>query len=146
MRTRKIVNEINSLLNQSTYLYAQYAQENRISYVEMMVLYALLNTDAPLTQIELGAYYVISKQSINSAVKKYKTEGFILTVKDEKDKRQKYLKLTSSGEKYAHSVLDKMMKIEDEVTAISGDKNKAIIDGLEMYNMLFEKRLNKKDQ
>ena len=92
MRTRKIVNEINSLLNQSTYLYAQYAQENRISYVEMMVLYALLNTDAPLTQIELGAYYVISKQSINSAVKKYKTEGFILTVKDEKDKRQKYLK------------------------------------------------------
>ena len=146
MRTREIVNEINSLLNQSTYLYAQYAQENRISYVEMMVLYALLNTYAPLTQIELGAYYVISKQSINSAVKKYKTEGFILTVKDEKDKRQKYLKLTSSGEKYAHSVLDKMMKIEDEVTAILGDKNKAIIDGLEMYNMLFEKRLNKKDQ
>ena len=146
MRTREIVNEINSLLNQSTYLYAQYAQENRISYVEMMVLYALLNTDAPLTQIELGAYYVIYKQSINSAVKKNKTEGFILTVQDEKDKRQKYLKLTSSGEKYAHSVLDKMMKIEDEVTAISGDKNKAIIDGLEMYNMLFEKRLNKKDQ
>lgn len=67
MRTREIVNEINSLLNQSTYLYAQ---ENRISYVEMMMLYALLNTDAPLTQIELGAYYVISKQSINSAVKK----------------------------------------------------------------------------
>ena len=144
MRTRKIVNEINSLLNQSTYLYAQYAQENRISYVEMMVLYSLLNTYAPLTQIELGAYYVISKQSINSAVKKNKTEGFILTVQDEKDKRQKYLKLTSSGEKYAHSVLDKMMKIEDEVTAILGDKNKAIIDGLEMYNMLFEKRLNKK--
>mgnify|MGYP002521569037 FL=1 len=144
MRTREIVNEINSLLNQSTYLYAQYAQENRISYVEMMVLYSLLNTYAPLTQIELGAYYVISKQSINSAVKKNKTEGFILTVQDEKDKRQKYLKLTSSGEKYAHSVLDKMMKIEDEVTAILGDKNKAIIDGLEMYNMLFEKRLNKK--
>ena len=146
MHTREIVNEINSLLNQSTYLYAQYAQENRISYVEMMVLYALLNTDAPLTQIELGAYYVISKQSLNFAVKKYKTEGFILTVQDEKDKRQKYLKLTSSGEKYAHSVLYKMMKIEDEVTAILGDKNKAIIDGLEMYNMLFEKRLNKKDQ
>lgn len=144
MRTREIVNEINSLLNQSTYLYAQYAQENRISYVEMMVLYSLLNTYAPLTQIELGAYYVNSKQSINSAVKKNKTEGFILTVQDEKDKRQKYLKLTSSGEKYAHSVLDKMMKIEDEVTAILGDKNKAIIDGLEMYNMLFEKRLNKK--
>ena len=39
-----------------------------------------------------------------------------------------------------------MMKIEDEVTAILGDNNKAIIDGLEMYNMLFEKRLNKKDQ
>lgn len=52
----------------------------------MMVLYALLKTDAPLTQIELGAYYVISKQSINSAVKKYKTEGFILTVQDEKIK------------------------------------------------------------
>ncbi len=76
MRTRKIVNEINSLLNQSTYLYAQYAQENRISYVEMMVLYALLNTDAPLTQIELGAYYVISKQSINSAVKKIQNRRF----------------------------------------------------------------------
>lgn len=76
MRTRKIVNEINSLLNQITYLYAQYAQENRISYVEMMVLYALLNTDAPLTQIELGAYYVISKQSINSAVKKIQNRRF----------------------------------------------------------------------
>lgn len=73
MRTREIVNEINSLLNQSTYLYAQ---ENRISYVEMMVLYALLNTDAPLTQIELGAYYVISKQSINSAVKKIQNRRF----------------------------------------------------------------------
>ncbi|GEM_PF-4501482 len=73
MRTREIVNEINSLLNQSTYLYAQ---ENRISYVEMMVLYALLNTDAPLTQIELGAYYVISKQSINSAVKKIQNRSF----------------------------------------------------------------------
>lgn len=148
MRTREIVNEINSLLNQSTYLYAQYAQENRISYVEMMVLYALLNTDAPLTQIELGAYYVISKQSINSAVKntKQKASSLLFKMKKIKDKRQKYLKLTSSGEKYAHSVLDKMMKIEDEVTAILGDKNKAIIDVLEMYNMLFEKRLNKKDQ
>lgn len=39
-----------------------------------------------------------------------------------------------------------MMKIEDEVTVLLGDKNKAIIDGLEMYNALFEKRLNKKDQ
>lgn len=39
-----------------------------------------------------------------------------------------------------------MMRIEDEVTAVLGDKNKAIIDGLEMYSMLFEKRLNKKDQ
>jgi hypothetical protein len=39
-----------------------------------------------------------------------------------------------------------MMRIEDEVTAVLGDKNKAIIDGLEIYNMLFEKRLNKKDQ
>jgi hypothetical protein len=39
-----------------------------------------------------------------------------------------------------------MMRIKDEVTAVLGDKNKAIIDGLEMYNMLFEKRLNKKDQ
>lgn len=76
MRTREIVNEINSLLNQSTYLYAQYVQENRISYVEMMVLYALLNTYAPLTQIELGAYYVISKQSINSAVKKIQNRRF----------------------------------------------------------------------
>lgn len=36
------------------------------------------------------------------------------------------------------------MRIEDEVTAVLVDKNKAIIDGLEMYNMLFEKRLNKK--
>ena len=85
MRTREIVNEINSLLNQSTYLYAQ---ENRISYVEMMVLYALLNTDAPLTQIELGAYYVISKQSINSAVKntKQKASSLLFRMKKIKDK------------------------------------------------------------
>lgn len=86
MRTREIVNEINSLLNQSTYLYAQ---ENRISYVEMMVLYALLNTDAPLTQIELGAYYVISKQSINSAVKKntkQKASSLLFKMKKIKDK------------------------------------------------------------
>lgn len=88
MRTREIINEINSLLNQSTYLYAQYAQENRISYVEMMVLYALLNTDAPLTQIELGAYYVISKQSINSAVKntKQKASSLLFKMKKIKDK------------------------------------------------------------
>lgn len=85
MRTREIVNEINSLLNQSTYLYAQ---ENRISYVEMMVLYALLNTDAPLTQIELGAYYVISKQSINSALKntKQKFSSLLFKMKKIKDK------------------------------------------------------------
>lgn len=85
MRTREIVNEINSLLNQSTYLYAQ---ENRISYVEMMVLYALLNTDAPLTQIELGAYYVISKQSINSALKntKQKASSLLFKMKKIKDK------------------------------------------------------------
>lgn len=89
MRTREIVNEINSLLNQSTYLYAQYSQENRISYVEMMVLYALLNTYAPLTQIELGAYYVISKQRINSAVKKntnQKVSSLLFKMKKIKDK------------------------------------------------------------
>lgn len=89
MRTREIVNEINSLLNQSTYLYVQYSQENRISYVEMMVLYALLNTYAPLTQIELGAYYVISKQRINSAVKKntnQKVSSLLFKMKKIKDK------------------------------------------------------------
>ena len=88
MRSREIVNKINSLLNQCTYLYAQYAQENKISYVEMMVLYALLNTYAPLTQIELGAYYVISKQSINSAVKntKQKASSLLFKMKKIKDK------------------------------------------------------------
>lgn len=146
MRSREIVNKINSLLNQSCYLYAQYAQEAKISYIEMMVLYALLNTDAPLTQIELGAYYGISKQSVNSVVKKYKTEGYIKVLQAEKDKRQKYLKLTNKGIEYSHSILDKLMAIEDEVSATIGEKNKAIMEGLEMYNVLFEKRLFKKDK
>ena len=54
----------------------------------MMVLYALLNTDVPLTQIELGAYYVISKQSINSAVKntKQKASSLLFRMKKIKDK------------------------------------------------------------
>lgn len=54
----------------------------------MMVLYALLNTDAPLTQIELGAYYVISKQSINSALKntKQKASSLLFRMKKIKDK------------------------------------------------------------
>lgn len=48
--------------------------------------------------------------------------------------------------KSTHTLFWTNDEIEDEVTAVLGDKNKAIIDGLEMYNMLFEKRLNKKDQ
>lgn len=146
MHARKVVNKINSLLNQSTFLYAQYAQSLKISFVEMMVLYALLNTDSPLTQIELGTFYGISKQSVNSTVKKFISDDFILVHHNEKDKRQKFLELTEEGNKYAHSVLDKLMKIEDEVTELLGNKNKAIIDGLEMFNLLFEKRLFKEDK
>jgi len=145
MKSREVINNINSLINQSIYLYAKYAQTTKTSYVDMMVLYALLNTDKPLTQMELCNYYGMSKQSVNTSVKKFKEDGVILVAQDKEDKRQKYLKLSHKGAEYAHSIVDNLMRIEDEVSDIIGEKNKAIIEGLEMYNVLFEKRLSNKD-
>lgn len=105
--------EYNSMLKEHEDLYRQIARRFNLSECAFWILYSLREANASLTQSELCYALSQPKQTINSALKKMESDGYIKLLSDQ-DRRRKQLCLTEKGEFLARETVDKVIVLENQ--------------------------------
>lgn len=116
----KNLEELNSLYKEWFEIYHKISTKFGLSDSEFMIIYALveLNLDR---QKDIADYYCISKQTINSAVKKLvKTQ--MIELKQTKG-RDMQINFTQAGKKFAQEKIIPIVNIEKNAMSAMGAKD-----------------------
>lgn len=87
----------NRAYKRSNGVYHRLAKRFGIPDTALWVLYALRESEAPLTQTEMCGILALSKQTVNSALKKLEEDGCLRLESWPEDRRSKRLYLTEKG-------------------------------------------------
>ena len=79
-------------------IYHRLARHYRLSDSVFWVLYLLGEAQGPMTQTKLCGALFLSKQTVNSALKKLESRGYLRMESMSGDRRNKLLSLTDRGE------------------------------------------------
>lgn len=96
-RISAIQKAYNKLYQESGGLYHRLAKQFGLSDTVFWILYALWESGGPMTQTEVCSVLVLSKQTVNSALKKMAEEGQIRLENRPEDRRNKRIRLTERG-------------------------------------------------
>lgn len=109
--TAENLKEFNKIVKESDVVYRSVAKKSGLPRCVFWVLYIMRDNKEGLTQSEICAKLFHPKQTVNSAIKKLETDGYImLEVGD--DRRSRRLVLTESGEELAERVIDTLVQAE----------------------------------
>lgn len=134
---------VNSAWSKSNALYAKAASVIGVGYTEMMVLYALV-TEGEITQKQISENFGMQKQTVNGMVKELIKKGYLRLDASLKDKREKIIIFTDEGRDYADKIVGPVLKAEDKIYDLIGeDKIKALYETLDLFNLLFERELDR---
>lgn len=130
-----------SVWSKGTALYVRWASVHGIGYPELMVLYAM-KTKGRMTQKEIGEGYGLLKQTVNTVIRDLKARGYILLEPSKDDKREKLLRFTEAGERYAFEMVEPLLCAEERVCRRIGyERMEQLKEIMELFNILFEKEV-----
>ncbi|MCQ2464004.1 MAG: MarR family transcriptional regulator [Oscillospiraceae bacterium] len=92
--------------------YEKYAKKFGLGYKSLFVLRMLYTSPEGCTQNDICRYSVISKQTVSAIMKNYLSNGYISMEEIAYDRRNKLVKLTESGWKYAENIIPLIIKAE----------------------------------
>lgn len=104
--------EYNEIIKENDEVYRHLAKSFGMSECTFWILYSLRTAPAPLTQSELCKLLYEPKQTVNSALKKLETEGYIALTQGN-DRRSKVITLTRKGTSLAESSADLVISAEE---------------------------------
>lgn len=107
--------EFNSLFKEMTDVYHNIALKLEISDSALLILYAIVEFGNGCTQKDIVDMYYMSKQTINSSIKKLEKAGYIEFKQDKGNNKQIFL--TSSGEKLVEKKIKPVIELENAVFA-----------------------------
>lgn len=136
------IKAITSAIDRTDYLYEGWAKvRGQNSYVSriMYIVYASEVT----RQKDIVENYGMPKQTVNSVITKLLKNKYIILLPDKEDKRNKIIKLTESGRKYAEIIVTPLLDCEKKVLMEMGEeKVKLMIDTMNQYASLLERFMN----
>lgn len=124
--------EYNSIVKENDELYRNIAKKMGLSDCAFWILYALREDNAELTQSEICHFFYQPKQTVNSALKKMESDGYI-ELHNINDRRSKQIKLTLKGIELAKGTVDRVIAVEQNAFSGLTDKEQ------EMFICLFQK-------
>jgi len=95
-------------------LYSKLAQKQGTTYSFVQVYY-ILKFNRASTQKEISDIWQVPKQTVNNVIKKLIAEKHIVLLANEKDKREKKIKLTPLGEAYTEKLLKPFFELNELV-------------------------------
>lgn len=109
----------------------------------LFVLYAI-NTHEPITQKGIADNTGLSKQTVSTVMRQLKNDGYVLLSEGGSDRREKHVRLTPEGKKYAERLLEPLYELEQRVFEVMGaERMKQMSDAIELFNIVFEKEMER---
>ena len=137
-RLNKNYNELNGL-------YHDISMKLGLSDSESMVMYMLYDIQEPLTQSDIVKATGLSKQTLNSAIRKLEKEGIIILEKlNEKSKK---IVMTDKGQVLIEQKMKPLVDMEDRVLASwTEEDRRKYLELIENFKVQFEKEVKAYDK
>ena len=138
IRDSKNYNELNGL-------YHDISMKLGLSDSESMVMYMLYDIQEPLTQSDIVKATGLSKQTLNSAIRKLEKEGIIILEKlNEKSKK---IVMTDKGQVLIEQKMKPLVDMEDRVLASwTEEDRRKYLELIEKFKVQFEKEVKAYDK
>ena len=105
--------DFNRLYNENGQLYHRVARSCGLSDCALWLLYTLRAEDTPLTQTQLSETLSLSRQTVNSALKKLVEAGYLRLESARDSRKSKEIRLTASGEALLRRTADPVFAMEE---------------------------------
>lgn len=109
--------DFNRLYNENGQLYHRVARSCGLSDCALWLLYTLRAEDTPLTQTQLSETLSLSRQTVNSALKKLVEEGVLRLEAADGNLKNKRVCLTEAGEAFLRRTVDRVFGVESAAAA-----------------------------
>ncbi len=106
--------ELSAIFKENDMQYSNAAKMLGVSDGVLWILYAIRESDVALTQKQIAGTVSIPTQTINSALKKMESDGYV-RLSNDTDRRSKQVYLTDKGELLAQRTVDKVISIEMKI-------------------------------
>ena len=137
-RLNKTYNELNGL-------YHDISVKLGLSDSESMVMYMLYNMEEPLTQSDIVKATGLSKQTLNSAIRKLEKEEIIILEK--MNEKSKIIVMTDKGQKLVEQKMKPLVEMEERVLASWTEEDRlTYLELIEKFKVQFEKEVNAYDK
>lgn len=134
------LNRYYAVWQEYNYVYEEWANAHGMSYNSLLVLSALHEGGNDCTQKKISQMWLIPKQTVNMILKDFEKNGLVELSPMQSDKRNKLIKLTAAGQKYADSIISELRKAELSVIEEIGiERMKLLNDGNALFVELFKK-------
>lgn len=134
--------EISSAFNRVNALYSQWAQKLDINLNAMGIYYSLY-IHGSMSQKQLSEIMYLPKQTVNHTVKAMDSNGHIILMTDENDKRSKTIVLTPEGKKYAEDLITPLLQVEAKVMRKLGKKRvQLFIEAINAYGDILQAEMD----
>lgn len=134
--------EYNNILKENENIYRDLARKLGLSVCQFWILYTLRTESLPLSQRDICTSLYLPKQTINSALKKMESEGY-LALTSGKDHRSKGIMLTSKGILLCERTVDQIIAMERSAFAdLSEEKQEFFLSLFRQYTNLLKTHIH----
>lgn len=139
-----LVNEYCKLRDRQYAVYHKCAKQNGLSTNELFVLDILWFAENGITQKEICERLSANKQTVASIVSKFYSKGYIKYFEVAEDRRNKLIKFTENGLKYAKQIIPPAANAENLAMANLGIENvKQLVELNTKFTKNMENEFNK---
>lgn len=123
-------------------LYRNLYKRYNVNQSTFWILYLVKTNSCPPYQNEIIKYTNEPKQTINTAIKKLESSGYIQLI--DNGKRNKEIVITDSGNQYCQNFVDKLIQAEENVVnSLSKKEYETLMDINKKRIELLEREFNK---
>lgn len=101
-----------SLWKDCNAMYEEWSKEQGLSSNGVLVLYSFYEGNEVCTQKSISQKWCIPKQTVNTILKDFLRKGYVEMFSQPEDKRNKLIRLTASGRRFASDIIGKLQKKE----------------------------------
>ncbi len=149
---RNKIDRMYETVRKINHTYEIWAADHGLTLYEMQIYYELIKEmdrtgEAMIAQKELCSRLDAPKTSISSMAKKQLATGYIETMVNPDNKREKVISLTASGLKFAQELVEPLLQYEEEAASMIDDQDmETAIDVQNRFADIFLEKVVQKDE
>lgn len=149
---RNKIDRMYEAVRKINHTYEIWAAAHGLTLYEMQIYYELIKEmdrtgEAMIAQKELCSRLDAPKTSISSMAKKLLATGYIETMVNPDNKREKVISLTESGLKFAQELVEPLLQYEEEAASMIDDQDmETAIDVQNRFADIFLEKVVQKDE